>query len=178
MKCPNCGVSLMGGMYICPKCKYDTRTADGGESFRYFQEHGATEYAEKAMRREENREASRKNMILTTCPRVEGYSVVRQCGLVFGEVVFKTNFLKSLGANIENKFNSVLSDISFSDKELSGTTRLISNAREYALTKMKDEAINRDANAIIGIQTASTIGGEILHITISGTAVEINKSIE
>ena len=33
MKCPNCGVALMGGMTVCPKCKYDTRTVDGGELF-------------------------------------------------------------------------------------------------------------------------------------------------
>ena len=33
MNCPHCGVPLMGGMKVCPKCKYDTRTSDGGALF-------------------------------------------------------------------------------------------------------------------------------------------------
>lgn len=33
MNCPNCGVPLMSGMNICPKCKYDIRTKDGGAAF-------------------------------------------------------------------------------------------------------------------------------------------------
>ena len=33
MNCPNCGVPLMGGMSVCPKCRYDTRTKDGGSAF-------------------------------------------------------------------------------------------------------------------------------------------------
>ena len=33
MNCPHCGVPLMGGMKVCPKCKYDTRTSDGGPQF-------------------------------------------------------------------------------------------------------------------------------------------------
>ncbi len=34
MNCPNCGVSLMGGMTVCPKCKWDNTQIDGGELFR------------------------------------------------------------------------------------------------------------------------------------------------
>lgn len=65
--------------------------------------------------------------------------------------------------------------LSAGDKELSGTARLLSDARDYAITKLKDEAINRDANAIIGIDAESSVGGDIMHVTIYGTAVEIEK---
>ena len=184
MNCPNCGVPLMGGMVICPKCKYDSRTSDGGESFRKYHEQKEREKAEAEQRRIAEEEAAikagnrdairgklRKEMILTSCPGVEGYRVVRQCGLVFGEVAFKTGFFKSLGAAFDN-FGDILSA---GDKELSGTARLLSDARDYAITKLKDEAINRDANAIIGIDAESSVGGDIMHVTIYGTAVEIEK---
>ena len=178
MNCPNCGVPLMGGMIICPKCKFDTRTKDGGDSFREYknriQNQKAKEEADAL--REKNRKLLREKIIMTTCPSVEGYRIKRQCGLVFGEVIFKTGVFKSFGALLENTLDNMVSNVTLSDTELSGTTGLISNAREYAIKKMKDEAIDRDANAIIGVQTESTVGGELLHITICGTAVEVEAS--
>ena len=187
MNCPNCGVPLMGGMVICPKCKYDSRTKDGGESFRLYKEQKERQKIEEERQKKEAEEAAikagnrdairgklRREMILTTCPGLEGYRIKRQCGLVFGEVAFKTGFFKSLGASFDN-FVDIMSS---GDKELSGTARLLSDARDYAITKLKDEAIDRDANAIIGIDAESSVGGDIMHVTIYGTAVEIEKLAE
>lgn len=191
MNCPNCGVPLIGGMVICPKCKFDSRTKDGGESFRKYREQKERQRLEEEERRraeEERRRAEeeaairagnrdairgrlRKEMIMTSCPSVEGFRIKRQCGLVFGEVAFKTGFFKSLGASFDN-FVDILSA---GDKELSGTARLLSNAREYAMTKLIDAAIDRDANAIVGVDAESSVGLDIIHITIYGTAVEIEK---
>jgi uncharacterized protein YbjQ (UPF0145 family) len=184
MNCPNCGVPLMGGMVICPKCKFDSRTTDGGEGFRKYNElkekqrieeeerlRAEEEAAIKAGNRDAIRGKLRKELVLTSCPSVEGFRIKKQCGLVFGEVAFKTGFFKSLGATIDN-FVDILSS---GDKELSGTARLLSNARDYAITKLMDEAIDRDANAIVGIDAESSVGLDIIHITIYGTAVEIEK---
>ncbi len=33
MNCPGCGVPLMSGMKVCPKCKWDTTKPDGGEGY-------------------------------------------------------------------------------------------------------------------------------------------------
>ena len=150
MNCPNCGVPLMGGMVICPKCKFDIRTEDGGEAFKEKQRRkelgieppSQEELVRKAKEEEKQHEIRRREMILTTCPSVEGYRIKRQCGLVFGEVAFKTGFFKSLGASLDN----LVDIVSFGDKELSGTARLLSNARDYAINKLKDEAINRNAS--------------------------------
>ena len=179
MNCPNCGVPLMGEMVICPKCKFDTRTKDGGEAFKEKQRRkelgieppSQEELIRKAKEEEERHEFFRREMILTTCPSVEGYRIKRQCGLVFGEVAFKTGFFKSLGA----AFDNIGDLLSAGSKELSGTARLLADAREYAMNKIKDDAINRGANAIIGIDSESSIGGDIMHVTIYGTAVEIEK---
>ncbi len=175
MNCPNCGVPLMGGMTVCPKCKYDTRSKDGGELFKARQGLSGEEWVEIQREKRQQEENQRKEvlerMLLTTCPSVEGYRIKRQCGLVFGEIAFKTGFFKSLGAALDN-----LGDIiSFGDKELSGTAKLLANAREYAMTKLKEETIRRGANAVIGIDAESSFGGDLMHITIYGTAVVLEK---
>ena len=190
MDCPNCGRPL-GGMVICPKCRFDTREKDGGESFRRTREQKEKQKQEEERRRTEDerrlleeeeaairagdptaiRKRLHQEMILTTCPSVEGYRIKRQCGLVFGEVAFKTGFFKSLGASFDN-FVDILS---FGDKELSGTARILSSAREYAITKLKDSAMEKKANAIIGVDAESSVGGDIMHVTIYGTAVELEK---
>lgn len=115
---------------------------------------------------------SLSEMILSTCPSIDGYRVVKQLGLVFGECAYKTGLMKSLSATFEN-----MGDIlTAGDKELSGTSRLLESAREYAIQKMKKAAGERGANAVIGIDSESSIGGDIMHITIYGTAVALEMS--
>ena len=36
MNCPYCGIRLMGGMTVCPKCKYNVKEADGGEKHKQW----------------------------------------------------------------------------------------------------------------------------------------------
>lgn len=111
------------------------------------------------------------NMLLTTAPYVEGYKVVKHLGLVFGDTIFKQSFTKRVSAKIDD-FSDI---VSFGDKELSGSTRLLADAREYAIKKMKSDAIKKGANAIIGIDLEGAFGTDICHVTITGTAVEIEK---
>jgi uncharacterized protein YbjQ (UPF0145 family) len=108
-----------------------------------------------------------ENITLSTCSSIDGYKAVKQLGLVFGECLFKASFLNQLSAGIED-FASALS---FSETELSGTTELLDKARKYSTKKMVLDAVNRGANAIIGIDSESSAGGGIMHITICGTAV-------
>ena len=123
--------------------------------------------------KEKNREIYRREMIMTTCPSVEGYRITKQCGLVFGEVAFKIGALKSMAASFENW---VEKSFSIGDTELSGTAWILSDAKKYAMNKMIDRAVERDANAIVGISVESSFGGEdILHVSMSGTAVNIEK---
>ena len=190
MNCPHCKVTLMGGMTVCPKCKYDTRSSDGGRKHAEWladNDESIPDYVARAypevltikaekIRQKEELENQQKliahyktSMMLSTCPSIEGYRIKKQFGLVFGECLFKAGFLKSLSASLEN-IGAVLS---FGDQELSGTTTLLDNAREYAINKMIDKAANLGANAIIGIDSESSAGGDIIHIAIMGTAVFI-----
>lgn len=125
---------------------------------KYSTEHNQWQALEKA----------KKEMLLSTCPTVEGYRVTKQLGLVFGECAYKTGFFKTLSASLDDTFDRLaLSE----DKELSGTARLLEAARDYAIRKMTAAAAARGANAVIGIDSETSIGGEIMHITIYGTAV-------
>lgn len=122
-------------------------------------------------RKKEELELRIKDMILTTAPFVDGYDVTVQHGLVFGEVFIKMGFLKNMVA----AFEDIGAILSFGDNELSGSTSLLDDAREYAIKKMKYKAIKKGANAIIGIDSESSIGDSIIKISIMGTAVTIEK---
>ena len=114
----------------------------------------------------------KKEMILTTCPSIEHYTIEEQLGLVFGECIFKAGFFDSLDAAVEN----IGASFRFSSTEMSGTMSLIYKAREYTQDKMIKEAAERGANAIIGIDSESTAGGGgVMHISMFGTAVKVKK---
>ncbi len=108
-------------------------------------------------------------MLLTTASTLEGYRIVKQCGLVFGESVFKHGFLKSLGASVSDTVDK----IRFGSHEMSGSTSLIQSARDYAYEKMMKQAIDKGANAIVAIDSDNTIGGDIMYISLYGTAVKV-----
>ena len=129
------------------------------------------EKEEKAAEEESAYQKAKEEMILSTCPSVEGYRIIKQLGLVFGECAYKTGFFKSLSASLDN-IGDILSS---GDKELSGTARILNSARDYSMNKMIEAAMQRGANAVIGIDSESSIGGDIMHVTIYGTAVVIEK---
>lgn len=106
-----------------------------------------------------------EDFIFTTASSLEGYKIIRQCGLVFGETVFKHGFLSRLGAAINN--------IGFGTREFEGSVDLIEKARDFAYQKMKADAISRGANAIIAIDSDNTFGGEIMYLSLYGTAVKV-----
>ena len=58
---------------------------------------------------------------------------------------------------------------------MSGSTELIANARAYVMEKFKTKAIALGANAILGMDFESSIGGDIVRVAIFGTAVCIEK---
>ena len=112
-----------------------------------------------------------KDFLLSTANNLEGYVIVKQCGIVFGETVFKSSFLDSLGAGVSNMIDS----LRFKETEMSGQVSLIENAREFAYKKMIAEAERRGANAIIAIDSDNTISDFVFYISLYGTAVYVEK---
>ena len=118
-----------------------------------------------------DRENRKNNIILSTCPSIDGYVATKQLGLVFGEVYFKSGFFKSLGAAFSNLADGFIPG----DRELSGTAGIMSTARQYAIDKMIEEAVQKGANAVIGIDSESSYVDNVTHMTIYGTAVIVEK---
>ena len=43
-----------------------------------------------------------ENIILSTCPSIDGYRVVKQLGLVFGECLFKASFISIFDSGVSS----------------------------------------------------------------------------
>ena len=104
-------------------------------------------------------------MIHSTTPTLEGKSVSKYLGVVTGEAI--------LGANIVKDFFAGIRDIvggrsAAYEKELQ-------KARVIAFEEMAERAEALGANAILGIDLDyETVGGSMLMVTISGTAVVVD----
>ena len=118
--------------------------------------------------KEEYRTAA-ESIVMTTCPQIDGYRAVEQLGLVFGESLFKAG----ISSQVDALFDDAAPSPSIVDSELADTTDMLRKARERATMKMVLEAASRGANAIIGIDTESSISGSIMQVTMVGTAVRV-----
>lgn len=107
-------------------------------------------------------------MILTTTPSVEGRSIKEYLGVVTGEAILGANIFRDLFASIRD----VVGGRSAAYEEE------LRKAREIATEEMKQQAILRGANAIVGVDLDyETIsiggGGGMLMVSVSGTAVRL-----
>lgn len=130
--------------------------------------------AERQARKEEEERAYRENlkgMMLTTGSTFEGYTVTKYIDVICEEVIFKNSFTNQITAAIENFVDS----FSFRETELSGSGELISRARAYVKEKFCRKVASLGANAALGIEFESSIGADIVRVSISGTAVIIEK---
>lgn len=115
-----------------------------------------------------------KEIILSTTPSIDGYNITEYLDIISSETIYKLSLAKS--------FSSAISDVIdswkiFSDKELSGTTRLIHEAKEYVKNELVKKAQVLGANAVVGIDfetSFSDING-YAKVSINGTAVKISK---
>ena len=108
------------------------------------------------------------SLIVTTTTAVEGRPVQRYLGIVTGEAI--------LGANVFKDFFAGIRDIV--GGRSGAYEQELRKAREIALAEMAQQAGERGANAVIGVDLDyETIGlgngGGMLMVTASGTAVNV-----
>lgn len=106
------------------------------------------------------------DLTVTTTHSVEGHAVTAYHGLVSGEAVLGANFIRDMFANIRDVVGGRSGSY---EKELK-------KARDIALAEMVEEARERGANAVIGVDLDyETVGerGSMLMVTASGTAVTL-----
>lgn len=114
-------------------------------------------------------------VITVTTPTLEGYKILEYVDLVYDEVCFSQKLTSQL-KNLINDGLSYLGSI-FEDTELNGTSNAIMKAKEFLLERLKQQAIEKGANAIVGIDFESSLGTSMtfVRVSVNGTAVKVKK---
>ncbi len=103
-------------------------------------------------------------MIITNIENVPGREIAEQLGMVEGSTVRA----KHLGRDIAAFFKSIVGG------ELVGYSELLIEGREAAMSRMKDEAEELDADAIVNVRLAtSSITSGAAELMAYGTAVRL-----
>lgn len=106
-------------------------------------------------------------MLTTTTNSIEGKQIVEYKGLVFGEIIAGSNFIRDFFAGITDIIGG-----------RSGAYEgRLTRGREEALAEMKENAKKLGANAIIGVEvnytTITSESKSMFMIVASGTAVVV-----
>lgn len=103
-------------------------------------------------------------MIVTNTEEIPGKRILMSYGVVSGSTVRA----KHIGRDIMAGFKNIVGG------ELKGYTELLSEARDEAMTRMKDQAAQLGANAIVNVRfSTSSVTAGASEIYIYGTAVTV-----
>ena len=105
-------------------------------------------------------------MIVTTTPSIEGRRITRYVGIASGEAIVGANIVRDLFASVRDIVGG----------RAGAYENVLANARETALTEMRENAERMGANAVVGVDLDyETLGnaGSMLMVCASGTAVLI-----
>ena len=103
-------------------------------------------------------------MLVTTTNVVEGRPVREYLGVVAGETILGANVFRDIGAQIRN----------ITGGRAAGYEKELRNGRDSAIEEMRQEAEKLGADAVIGVDIDyETVGGSMLMVTASGTAVKL-----
>jgi len=105
-------------------------------------------------------------MILTTSPNVEGMVIAKTLGLVKGNSIRAKHLGKDIVASLRNVVGG----------EIKEYTEMLNDSREQSVNRMKEEARNLGADAIVSVRfTTSTVIGGAAELLAYGTAVKLKK---
>jgi uncharacterized protein YbjQ (UPF0145 family) len=103
-------------------------------------------------------------ILVSTMNDLPGYEVVEVYGEVFGLIVRSRNIFSNIGASLRTVFGG----------EVRGYTILLSDSREHALSRLRDAAAEKGANAVLSMRFDSgDIGGVMNEVAAYGTAVKV-----
>jgi uncharacterized protein YbjQ (UPF0145 family) len=107
-----------------------------------------------------------ENFIVTTMNDLPGYEITQVLGETFGLVVRARNLFSNIGAGFRTLFGG----------EVKGYTQLLADSRNQAIERLKLEAMERGANAIIAMRfDCNELAGLMSEIAAYGTAVIVRK---
>jgi uncharacterized protein YbjQ (UPF0145 family) len=108
-------------------------------------------------------------MLIVTTPTLEGHRITKYHGVVSGEAILGANIFRDLFAGIRDIVGG----------RSASYERVLRDAKQTALDEMAEEARQRGANAVVGVDLDyETIqaSGSMLMVSASGTAVTIDPA--
>lgn len=111
---------------------------------------------------------SNDEMLVTTTENIPGkeYEII---GEVFGLTTQSKNMIKDFGAGLKSMVGG----------EIRSYTQMLQKSREQALDRLREEAAEKGADAIVMMRFDSgTIGGDMQSVVAYGTAVKFHSSAE
>lgn len=106
------------------------------------------------------------DVIVVTTNELPGFEVIEVYGEVFGLIVRSRNMFSNIGASFRTIFGG----------EVKGYTKLLSDSREHALARLRDEAKKHGANAVLMMRFDSgDISNVMNEVAAYGTAVKVRK---
>lgn len=108
-------------------------------------------------------------MIITNTDTIPGKEIVTYHGMVTGSTVRARNIFVDIGQWFKSLFGG----------ELKGYSKLLTQVREEALNRMKLQAADMGANAVLNVRfSTSTVSLGSAEIYAYGTAVEVRDGFE
>jgi uncharacterized protein YbjQ (UPF0145 family) len=152
-------------MIACPKCNYRQKPSRScimcGMS---FEETPDTAPSPAPATRSAAPPLRAGQMLLTNLEFVPGRTVVEHFGLVSGNTIRAKNIGRDFLASIKNIFGG----------ELKGYTQLLQEAREEAIDRMKAQARQLGANAVVNVRfSTSSLAQGAAELYAYGTAVRV-----
>lgn len=103
-------------------------------------------------------------MLITNTEEIPGKKIVAFYGVVSGSTVRAKHVGKDLLAGLKNIFGG----------ELKGYTELLQETRDQAIERMKSQALQMGANAIVNVRfSTSSVAAGAAEIYVYGTAVSV-----
>ncbi|MFT7310281.1 MAG: hypothetical protein ACI853_000766 [Paracoccaceae bacterium] len=102
-------------------------------------------------------------MIVTTTSSVEGHKITQYFGVVVDEAILGVNVFRDMFAGVTDIVGGRSRDYE----------KFLGKARETALRELEEQAVEKDANAVVGVDLDYEVINNILTASASGTAVKI-----
>ena len=145
----------------CPSCDFPTR-----EMHEFRPDPSPAQMAAEGVVGPIGVPAARPRVLAVTTNDIPGYRVTAVHGDVYGITVRARNYFSNLGASLRTVVGG----------EVSGYTRLLSEARAEARERLLAEAGRRGANAVLAMRFDCNEIGDIMNeIAAYGTAVSVEK---
>lgn len=185
--CPHCQSSMIASTQT-PKCWYAVQSnAEKNEFKQRIRSELTRERIEEqcAILREQQEYEERKRarsqisplekqhhlntFIMTTGYSFEGYVITEYIDVMFDEILVGLGFGKSIVSGFDNFFSAV------TGTEATTMINKLNEVKDQLKTRLIRRAVNIGANAMLGIDFESSKLGDLIMVSMTGTAVKVEK---